>query len=201
MIEYPTIDCTIDCNNEIIAFDKLDGSNIRAQWSSKRKSFYKFGSRTQLIDKSDPILGPAIGLINEKYSDALSRTFEASGCSSAICFFEFYGPSSFAGKHTRDEKHDVVLFDVMLDCKNLVAPLAFIELTQGMHVPTVCFKGKLDEKIINDIRTSSLKGITFEGVVCKNALTGSMFKIKSHAWLDKLRQQCGHDETLYRKLA
>ena len=43
MKQYPTIPKTIQ-SIDIIAFDKLDGSNIRAEWNPK-KGFYKFGSR------------------------------------------------------------------------------------------------------------------------------------------------------------
>ena len=35
-------------NETFYVFDKLDGSNIRAEWNPK-KGFYKFGSRSQLL--------------------------------------------------------------------------------------------------------------------------------------------------------
>lgn len=48
--------------SEIYAFDKIDGSNIRAEWSSKR-GFYKFGSRNRLLGSDQPIINKAEGLI------------------------------------------------------------------------------------------------------------------------------------------
>lgn len=51
---YPSITKEIRHDIYIYAFDKLDGSNIRAEWNSKR-GFYKFGTRNQLMDeKTDP---------------------------------------------------------------------------------------------------------------------------------------------------
>lgn len=48
--------------------------------------------------------------------------------------------------------------------------------------------------------------MTFEGVVAKGAWDRKkgmplMFKWKSLAWLKKLRDVCGEDEVLFRKLA
>jgi hypothetical protein len=48
--------------------------------------------------------------------------------------------------------------------------------------------------------------MTFEGVVCKGANDKKtkmpiMFKIKSQAWLDKLKEHCKEDEALFNKLA
>jgi hypothetical protein len=40
MKEYPSIDREIRFGEPIYAFDKLDGSNIRAEWNKKRK-FWK----------------------------------------------------------------------------------------------------------------------------------------------------------------
>lgn len=45
MITYPSLDYYFDYPEiYIYAFDKLDGSNIRFEWSRKR-GFYKFGTR------------------------------------------------------------------------------------------------------------------------------------------------------------
>jgi hypothetical protein len=43
MKTYPSISRDI-VGQPIYAFDKLDGSNIRAEWS-KKNGFHKFGSR------------------------------------------------------------------------------------------------------------------------------------------------------------
>ncbi len=57
MIEYPTIiGCSKAPREQCIAFDKLDGSNLRFKWTAKR-GFDTFGTRTQLIDINTPIYG------------------------------------------------------------------------------------------------------------------------------------------------
>jgi hypothetical protein len=55
-----------------VAFDKLDGSNIRAEWDRK-KGWGLFGSRKRLLDAGHPLLGQAIGLIRDGYGDGLAR--------------------------------------------------------------------------------------------------------------------------------
>ena len=109
MKEYPSIANVVQ-NIPVYAFDKIDGSNIRAEWSRK-KEFYKFGSRHRLLGDDDPLLGEAIEIINNKYHDDLSRIFVNQRHERCIVFFEFYGANSFAGNHC-DEPHDVKLIDV-----------------------------------------------------------------------------------------
>ena len=48
------------------AFVKYDGSNIRATWN-KKQGFFKFGTRSHLIDTTDPDFGCAIPLVQETY--------------------------------------------------------------------------------------------------------------------------------------
>jgi len=60
---------------DITAFDKLDGSNIRAEFSSK-KGFYKFGSRKILLDENSKPLGKAIELIQDTYAKGLGEVFK-----------------------------------------------------------------------------------------------------------------------------
>lgn len=198
MKQYPTIGSFISHDVDVHAFDKLDGSNVRAEWSKKRRGFYKFGSRNQLLDPADPVLGPAVELIREKYGDGLSRAFERQGYESAVCFFEFLGPSSFAGQHVVDEPHDVVLFDIAPYKKGLLSPNEF-EAVAGT-VPRVerLYFGRVDGTFERHVRDGTLPGMTFEGVVCK--AEGVAFKLKSRAWLDRLREKCGSDAMLFTRL-
>src|SRR5690348_2974395 len=117
MKQYPTISKQTQ-NVPIYAFDKIDGSNIRAEWDRK-KGFCKFGSRHQLIDNTHLFLGEAPDLVRQKYEKQLTDVFKKERFESAVCFFEFSGPSSFAGTHNKEEKHDVVLFDIDVYKKGL----------------------------------------------------------------------------------
>ena len=71
----------------IYAFDKLDGSNIRAEWNPKR-GFYKFGSRNSMIDEKSPHLGEAVVLFKKKYANDFSpKTYSKS---SGLVFKKYF---------------------------------------------------------------------------------------------------------------
>jgi len=61
----------------------------------------------------------------------------------------------------------------------------------------------ITEELIDETKNGTLEGMSFEGIVCKyqtkHKQTG-MFKVKNRAWLDRLKDRCGTNEALYRKL-
>lgn len=201
MKQYPSIDKNIINHIYIYAFDKLDGSNIRAEWNSK-KGFYKFGTRHQLMDENTPVFGKAIPLIKEKYEESLGTIFKENKWRDVICFFEWYGPNSFAGQHLESDQKELTLIDVNPFKKGILGPQEFIELFGSQGIPRVLFEGYITEEFVDSVKNSSLEGMTCEGVVCKgidkNQL--SMFKIKSRLWLDKLKTYCAGNDALYNKL-
>lgn len=196
MKSYPTISTKIRSDRPYWCFDKRDGSNIRAEWSKKRKEFYKFGSRKRLIDGSD-IIGESIELIKNKYEKQLSDRFIKSGYESVVCFFEFFGPSSFAGQHVVED-HDVILFDIAPYKKGILKPAEFIALSNDLDTPGLVYHGILTNDVIASIKDESIGGITFEGVVCKN--DQEMSKIKTTRWLEALKEKCGDNKKLYELL-
>jgi len=205
MKSYPSITKEVRQDIYIYAFDKLDGSNIRAEWNNK-KGFYKFGTRTQLIDEKTMPFGRAIPLLKEKYSQDLGMVFREQGWKEAICFFEYWGPSSFAGTHNFDEKMDVTLIDVNPYKEGILPPTQFIRLFEHLDIPKVCYEGHVTTELFDKVKQSKLPGMTFEGVVCKGANDKNtkmpiMFKIKSKAWLDRLREYCKGDEKLFERLS
>lgn len=205
MKSYPSISKEIRHNVYIYAFGKIDGSNIRAEWNCKR-GFYKFGSKTQLIDEKTKPFGAAIPLLKEKYENDLSKVFKEQGWKDAMCFFEYWGPSSFAGNHNFEEKMDITLLDVNPYKQGILFPADFIELFGHLDIPKVCYEGYVTTELFDQIKQSTLEGMPLEGVVCKGAndkLTKMpiMFKVKSKAWLEKLREYCKGDENLFEKLS
>lgn len=203
MKEYPSIPNLLFRNDYIWAQAKFDGSQIRGEWNSKR-GFYKFGTRRELIDEKASIFGKSIPLIKNKYEEDLGKVFKEQGWRDALCFFEFFGPNSFAGQHQEEDDFDVVLFDVNPLRKGILEPDQFIELFSHLHIPKVLFEGFIDDKFISSVKNGTLKNMPLEGVVCKGKhekgrKTPIMFKIKSQAWLLKLKDRCNDDE-LFEKL-
>lgn len=202
MEQYPSIDKIIR-NTHIYAYDKLDGSNIRAEWTRKT-GFTKFGSRRQLIDESHSLLGEAIPLFNEKYADVLDEIFRKQKYQKATAFFEFYGKNSFAGFH-EDEPHEVTLFDVHIYKQGLMSPQEFNKVFKHIDTAPLLFQGKPTTEFIESVYSGTLEGMTFEGVVCKagydNRNKLASFKIKNKAWLTRLKEKCGNDEKMFTALA
>jgi hypothetical protein len=189
MKEYPSISPDV-VDHPIYAFDKLDGSNIRAEWSRKR-GFYKFGKRAGLVDETDPLLGEAKSLVQSLYEDALSRIFREQRWQTAVGFFEYGGANSFAGNHA-DEPHEVVLFDVAADKRGILDPRDFLKLFEGQVKTTpLLYRGNPNATFIESVRSRRLEGMTFEGVVCKGPWVSPgrplMFKVKSREWIEAVK--------------
>ena len=204
MKSYPSITKDVRQDIYIYAFDKLDGSNMRAEWNSK-KGFYKFGTKNQLTDEKTMPFGRAIPLIREKYEQDLALVFQEHKWRDAICFFEYWGPSSFAGTHNFEEEMTVTLIDVNPYKEGILPPTEFIKYFGHLDIPKVLYEGHVSTELFDKVKQSTLEGMTYEGVVCKGANDKKtkmpvMFKIKSHAWLDRLREYCKGDEALFNKL-
>lgn len=192
---------------DVIAFDKLDGSNIRAEFSPK-KGFYKFGSRKCLIDENHEQLGKAVTLIQDTFAKQLAEVFKDQRWNkNVICFFEFHGPRSFAGNHHEDDDHEVTLFDVSPHKQGLIPPRQFIKLFGHLETPGVLYEGLADDEFVRMVRDHELPGMTLEGVICKapnpNGKKTSqpiMFKLKTQKWLDMLKEFVNYDEALFKRL-
>lgn len=202
---YPSITKDVRQDLYVYAFDKIDGSNIRAEWNSK-KGFYKFGTRNQLTDEKTMPFGRSIPLIRDKYQQELGKVFQEQGWKDALCFFEYWGEESFAGNHNFEKKMDVTLIDVNPYKQGILEPAPFIQLFGHLDIPQICYEGYVTTELFDQVKQSTLPGMTFEGVVCKAASDTKakmpvMFKIKSRAWLEKLKEHCKGDERLFEKLS
>lgn len=212
MKEYPSINKQINKNVKIWSFIKNDGSMIRVQYNHK-KGFYKFGSRTQLISESDKPLGEAISLFNNKYNENLSKIFrdKYNKIESVMIFAEFLGKNSFAGNHDPTDKHDVILFDIAPYKMGILPPVEYLKIVGNLDICPLLYEGFADNQFYKQVKDAELPGLdkcintTPEGVVCKgkpdnNTKMPVMFKIKTNAWLNKLKEYCGDNHALYKVL-
>ena len=212
MKQYPTIEYWNKgiFGEYVYAFDKYDGSNIRVEWDKRtaKKSnftggFRKFGSRTQMINKTTQFLGDSVDIFLDKYSDALNEVFLENryfrNIDQVTIFCEYYGENSFAGAHKPEDKKDVIMFDIQLYKKGFIKPKDFIELFGHLHIPDLVYQGNYNKELIYNIRNrTDLK----EGVVCKGVRKTKgqdivwMVKIKTNEWLEKLKRRYGEKELL-----
>ena len=156
MKQYPSIQREI-VDKPIIAFAKNDGNNIRAEWSKKHKGFVKFGSRKVLIDETHEQLGKSINLIKTKYEKDLTDIFKKERYEEVVCFFEFFGPNSFAGMHDPNDTLDVLLFDLDVYKYGLLPPREFIKLTGKIDTPSVLYEGRPTQEFIKSVYDSTLE--------------------------------------------
>ena len=189
---------------QCVAFNKLDGSNIRVKYTHK-KGFNLFGSRTQMFDKGHPFLGDAVDIFYRKYEDKLVDLIEENFPNEreVIAFLEFFGPNSFAGYHVKEDPKDLVLFDILVGHKNrkFLMPKDFVELTTIVQaeIPSIIYEGNLSDQFIQDVRDGKYNVV--EGVVCKGVIrTGAhrggmwMAKIKTQTYLNRLKGKFGEEE-------
>lgn len=205
MKQYPSIHKTYKGNKtKFWVFDKLDGSNIRAEWS-KKKGFYKFGTRKRLLGADQGILLKAHELAHAK-EKLFKSLFTQSKIDRVVCFFEFWGHKSFAGSHAADDEHFLTLIDVDVYKEGLMPPAVFLNTFRDseIDIPNFIHYGPVDQEFCKLVKESKIDGVTFEGVVAKTynkrKKDVDMFKIKSNAWLSIVKEKYGNDPQKLKEL-
>jgi hypothetical protein len=176
-------------------FDKLDGSNLRFEWSRER-GWFRWGSRHQVIDESHPILGGGMALLREHHADALERVAHAERWDALVAFAELWGPGSLGGQHVPDEPKRLTLFDVAPYRRGFLGPVRFLELFGGLDIPAYLGESLWDDALVARVREGALPGVTFEGIVGKAGDGHSlvMAKAKTEAWVRRILARYGEDE-------
>lgn len=180
----------------IVAFDKLDGSNLRFEYSQKR-GFYKFGTRRQMIDSTSEY-GFAIELFLNKYAECLTKIFKSKeyrNILSFVCYAELIGTRSAFGQHEFEtDEFDVVLFDIDQYKKGMIPPREFINNFGHLGIPRVVYEGALDREFVNRVKRNEFD--LSEGVICKgiNKLDKGFnqfyyCKVKTADWFAKLKEK------------
>lgn len=185
----------------IIAFDKIDGSNLRFEYSQKR-GFYKFGTRQMMIDKSHESFGFAIDIFLNKYSESLTKIFKSKeyrNTLSFVCYGELAAPGSEFGQHDFTRKDfDVTLFDIEAYKTGFIPPRQFVKDFKAVGIPEIIYEGNLSREFVSAIKNDEY-GIGHtnlsEGVVCKGVIQNkkedNIFscKIKTTTWFERLRNK------------
>lgn len=197
MKQYDSIDYFGDYwGLPVVAFDKLDGSNLRFEFSQKR-GFYKFGTRKQMIDQnSGSEFGFAVDLFLNKYNEPLTKLFKSKeyrNILNFVCYAELVGPNSAFGQHDFvNDKFDIVLFDVDQYKNGLVPPRKFVKDFWEMGIPQVVYEGNLNKELVERVKSNEF-GLT-EGVICKGQTETRKgrpmlyyCKIKTNDWFERLR--------------
>lgn len=207
MKEYPKIPNSKNCpNKSIVAFLKLDGSNLGWEWTPKR-GFWKFQTRRRLFDHTDKYFAGAIPLFMDAYSEPLSKIFKDNkmfrGAEKIYAFTEFFGKDSFAGLHkVGDPTQKTVLFDIWIHKFGFLGPSDFIRtFSDKVEIPRILYEGKPNGTFLEDVRNGkydipnrSGEWDIMEGAVCKGGSGGHtgkdiwMFKVKTYKYLEKLKE-------------
>lgn len=195
MLAYPSINRWQEgrgFGKPCIAFDKYDGSNIRFEWSPKR-NWYKFGSRTQLLDRSNPTLGPAIDMFLDGMGKEIPRMvaeYYKYKPERLVAFAEFWGAKSFAGSHEPDDPKFLTLFDVSVYKKGFIAARKFVDLFgKQPWAAKVVYEGNMNQPFIDAVRHGQYN--VNEGVICKGLDWSA--KIKTFEFLNRLKNKYGDD--------
>jgi len=179
-------------------FDKIDGSNLRFEWSRKR-GWYKFGTRARLFDQTDEVFGEAIPLWLNQQADHVATIAKKQGWDNCVAFAEFWGGNSFAGEHLATDHKILTLFDVAVHKVGVLGPREYLDLfgnlAPGAHYMTARFLGKYKwtRGFVEQVRLNQIPNMTFEGVVGKT-MEGKrliMAKAKTQLWLDKVKERYG----------
>ena len=173
-----------------LAFYKYDGSNMRFEYSRKR-GWYKFGTRTQLINELDPVFGEAIPIFFETLAEGVEKVLRDRyrERESAIVFAEFFGQKSFAGTHLAGDPKELVLFDVNPYKDGILGPREFVKSFGHLKSAQVVYEGNFNDQLVDDVRNGRIEGLV-EGVVCKGGSGHSLWmrKIKTNAYRERLER-------------
>ena len=173
-------------------FDKLDGSNLRFEWSRKH-GWHRFGSRRRVLDHSHPTFGEAMSLFQATLAEPIERVAVDQGWSALLAFAEFWGPGSLAGQHVPGADKRLSLFDVAPYRHGFVGPERFLALFGHCDIPRYLGQHQWDDEFVARVRAGQLEGVTFEGVVGKAGDRHSlvMVKAKTQAWVDAVVARYG----------
>jgi len=210
MKEYPSVPQSIGTAfremPSAYVFDKLDGSNLRFEWS-KKKGWYKFGTRTRLFDQADWQFGRSIPLFAKTLAEPLAKIFAKERWEACVVFAESWGPSSFAGNHHEpgtnkpldpDDQMRLDLIDVNPYKQGILGPAEFVKLFSDLPSAKLLGRFNWTRGFVERVWNGEIEGITCEGVVGKTGHGKThdlvMAKAKTKVWIDKVKARYAPEE-------
>lgn len=183
------------------SFDKIDGSNLRFEFNRKR-GWYKFGTRNNMMDRSYLEFGSGIDIFIEKYNEDLLRIFtdKYKKVESFVVFGEYVGEGSFAGQHLPGKK-DVILFDVNQYKRGFIPPDEFIRNFGHLDIPRIIYEGPYTTDLIEDVKSNIYnlnEGVVVKGT-SKSKKSGESIwsvKIKTVEWIKKVENLFGMSKVI-----
>jgi len=178
------------------AFHKYDGRNVRIEWSKKR-GWYKFGSRHRLFDHTDDEYGPAIIEFRKSFAEELEKVLRDNkqfrGTDRAIAYFEWFGPKSFAGSLEEGDTLELRLIDVNIHKKGLLPPAPFIKYFEHLAIAEPVYTGNFNRQFVRDVQEGKYpvkEGVVAKGVYPKKKQNHNLWmaKVKTNWWVGELRR-------------
>ena len=126
MQEYPSIQRAIYPVGKLYTFDKLDGANLRFEYS-KQAGFYKFGTRTRLFDETDDVLGGAVAQFRSGLERELLGIADRGHWQRAVVFCEYWGPETLGGINGASTATRLTPIDAWLPDTGMLEPRLFVK--------------------------------------------------------------------------
>jgi len=186
---YPSIPRFSGKSRDLYTFDKLDGSNLRFEWT-KKKGWHKFGTRKRLFDETDIIFGSAIPLFMESLSEPIGKVFADKNWQKTIVFVEFWGHESFAGVHIEDDPKFLTVIDISIHRLGMLPPKEFLTYFEEFG-PAYLGYHRWNKEFVDLVHSGeSDLSISFEGIVGKTMQKNVMvmYKAKTREWINKVRR-------------
>lgn len=159
MKQYPSIRVAdLDFSKNYYVFDKIDGSNVRVEWS-KKAGFHKFGTRKVLLSENS-IIAPAKDLVLA-IGPELEKGMKELRVQQATFFFEFAGDESIAGQHRlMNDNKRVWLLDVDIYKQGMLDPKECLKHFEPL-MPKLLHHGTVDQNFLDSVADRTLPGMTW----------------------------------------
>ena len=101
----------------------------------------------RLVGSDQLFLSEVEDLVRSNFEKQMSDIFIKKRYEKAVCFFEFWGEHSFAGKH-EEEEHNLSLIDVSPHKKGILLPQDYLKLFGKLDIAPLLYQGNITHDFI-----------------------------------------------------